>query len=184
MSDVLKRWNTMMVDKAAEEILPCCGSKTWARRMAERRPISNDAALLAACDEVCRSLAAADWNEAFLSHSRIGESKAAGQSTSRSQAWSEEEQARVGTTVEDVKLTLAEANHEYEDRFKRIFIVCATGKSATEILDILWRRLHNDEATEFQEAAEEQRKIARLRLKKWLASLGSRPPAGYGAAGR
>jgi 2-oxo-4-hydroxy-4-carboxy-5-ureidoimidazoline decarboxylase len=174
MSDVLGRWNRLSDDEAAKEIVPCCGSRSWARGMADRRPISSEMDLLNACDAVCGSLAESDWNEAFQSHPRIGESRAAGPSTSRSEAWSGEEQGRVATAVEQVKLALAQANQEYEERFKRIFIVCATGKPATEILEILRRRLHNDDATEFREAAEEQRKIARLRLKKWLVHAESK----------
>jgi 2-oxo-4-hydroxy-4-carboxy-5-ureidoimidazoline decarboxylase len=68
-----------------------------------------------------------------------------------------------------VKITLAEANREYEQRFRHIFIVCATGKSAPEILAILRRRLQNDDATELREAAEQQRQITRIRLTKWLS---------------
>ena len=69
---------------------------------------------------------------------------------------------------ESVQLALAEGNREYERRFDRVFIVCATGKSASEILEILRRRLRNDDSTELREAAEEQRKITNIRLKKWL----------------
>lgn len=67
-----------------------------------------------------------------------------------------------------IKRALAEGNREYEERFGRIFIVCATGKGAEEILTVLRRRLRNDEATELHEAADEQRKITQLRLKKWF----------------
>jgi len=79
---------------------------------------------------------------------------------------------RVGLTTsgENIKLRLAEGNRAYEQRFNRIFIVCATGKSAFEILEILERRLQNDHRTELLEAAEEQRHIAHIRLKKWLDS--------------
>lgn len=177
MSGVLARWNRVSEDEAAEEILACCGSRSWARGMAARRPLSTEIDLLTACDEVCRGLGRSDWNEAFLSHPRIGESKAAGESTSRSQTWSGEEQGRVATAVGDVNLGIAEANRRYEERFGRIFIVCATGKSAGEILGNLLRRLLNDDAMEFQEAAEEQRKIARLRLRKWLGVESKRAPS-------
>jgi 2-oxo-4-hydroxy-4-carboxy-5-ureidoimidazoline decarboxylase len=85
-------------------------------------------------------------------------------------AWSGEEQRRAGAATEDVKAELAEANRAYEERFRRIFIVCANGKSAPEILENLRGRLQNDETTELHEAAEQQRQIARLRLKKWLNS--------------
>jgi 2-oxo-4-hydroxy-4-carboxy-5-ureidoimidazoline decarboxylase len=108
--------------------------------------------------------------EAFRSHPRIGESHPTGASSTRSAAWSGEEQRRAGAATEDVKAELAEANRAYEGRFRRIFIVCANGKSAPEILENLRGRLQNDETTELHEAAEQQRQIARLRLKKWLNS--------------
>jgi 2-oxo-4-hydroxy-4-carboxy-5-ureidoimidazoline decarboxylase len=170
MSAVLARWNSMPAEKAVEEILPCCGSKAWARKMAARRPIANEAALLAACDQIWNSLPECDWLEAFQSHPRIGESNSPEASTARSIAWSGEEQRQVGSADEGVRMALVEGNRAYEDRFKRIFIVCATGKSAPEILQILRRRLQNDDITELHEAAEQQRQITHLRLKKWLSS--------------
>jgi 2-oxo-4-hydroxy-4-carboxy-5-ureidoimidazoline decarboxylase len=91
-------------------------------------------------------------------------------SPARSVDWAGEEQRRVGVASEDAKVAMAEGNHAYEQRFNRIFIVCATGKSAPEILEILRRRLQSDETTELHEAAEQQRQIAHLRLKKWLSS--------------
>jgi 2-oxo-4-hydroxy-4-carboxy-5-ureidoimidazoline decarboxylase len=87
----------------------------------------------------------------------------------QSSAWSAQEQQKAATGAEAVKMALKWGNREYEQKFGRIFIVCATGKSAGEILDILRRRLHNDEATELRQAAEEQRQIMHIRLKKWLA---------------
>jgi 2-oxo-4-hydroxy-4-carboxy-5-ureidoimidazoline decarboxylase len=170
MSDVLARWNGLRPEEAAEEILPCCGSKAWARKMASQRPILDEAALLAACDQAWNSLAESDWLEAFRSHPRIGESRSPASASARSAAWSGEEQRKVGTSTEDIKVALADGNRAYEQRFNRIFIICATGKSAPEILDILRRRLGNDDAAELHEAAEQQRQIAHLRLKKWLSS--------------
>jgi 2-oxo-4-hydroxy-4-carboxy-5-ureidoimidazoline decarboxylase len=108
--------------------------------------------------------------EAFRSHPRIGESHSPSATPARSGAWSGEEQQKIGMAAEDVKLALAEGNRAYEQRFHCIFIVCATGKSASEILEILQRRLRNDDETELHEAAEQQRQIAHLRLKKWLSS--------------
>jgi len=170
MTDVLARWNSLLSDEAEREILPCCGSKAWARGMAARRPILDEAVLLAASDQVWKSLPASDWMEAFQNHPRIGVSRAPESSSARSAAWSGEEQRRVGSASEDVKVALAKENRAYEKRFHRIFIVCATGKSAPEILEILRRRLRNDETRELHEAAEQQRQIAHLRLKKWLSS--------------
>ena len=168
MSGVLKRWNGLRSEEAAEEILSCCGSKAWAHGMASRRPIVDEMALLTACDQVWKSLAESDWTEAFQSHPRIGESPSSASST-QSAGWSEEEQRRVGAASEDIKVALAEANRAYEQCFNRIFIVCATGKSAQEILEILRRRLRNEQMTELHEAAEQQRLITHLRLKKWLS---------------
>jgi OHCU decarboxylase len=169
-ANVLARWNSLQLDKAAEEILPCCGSKAWARGMAARRPLLNEAALLAACDEVWKGLPESDWLEAFCSHPRIGNSHAPASAPAQSAAWSSAEQQKVGAAGEDVKAALAAGNREYEKKFNRIFIVCAAGKSASTILAILRRRLQTDEKMELHEAAEQQRQIANLRLKKWLSS--------------
>lgn len=168
MNPVLARWNSLPKEDAAQEILPCCGSKAWADGMANRRPISSEPALLAACDEVWWSISESDWLEAFRSHPRIGES-AAHSSPARSASWSTEEQRKVAVADVDLRSALAEANRKYEEQFHRICIVCATNKSAPEILEILQRRLHNDDSTELQESAEQQRQITRIRLKKWLS---------------
>jgi len=168
MSDVLARWNGLRSDEAAEEILSCCGSNSWAYGMAARRPIVDETGLLTACDQVWKSLAESDWMEAFRSHPRIGESPSPAVPT-QSANWSKEEQRRVGASAEDVKVALAEWNRTYERRFNRIFIVCAAGKAATEILEILRRRVRNEAAAELIEAAEQQRLITHLRLKKWLS---------------
>jgi 2-oxo-4-hydroxy-4-carboxy-5-ureidoimidazoline decarboxylase len=170
MSKALARWNDLPSKEAAEEILPCCGSKAWAEKMATQRPIVDEIALLAACDKACESLAESDWLEAFRSHPRIGERSALAPTPARSAAWSGEEQRKVELESDDVKRKMAEGNRTYEERFGRTFIICATGKSAPEILEQMKRRLQNDDPTELCEAAEQQRQIARLRLKKWLAT--------------
>jgi 2-oxo-4-hydroxy-4-carboxy-5-ureidoimidazoline decarboxylase len=168
VSQVLARWNRLPHEEAARDILPCCGSKAWAASMALKRPVEEEAALLAASDEIWRALGEADWLEAFRSHPRIGETTAEKGSAAQSSAWSAQEQQKAATADEAVKMALKWGNREYEQKFGRIFIVCATGKSAGEILEILRRRLHNDEATELRQAAEEQRQIMHIRLKKWI----------------
>ena len=164
---VLARWNRLPADQAMNAILPCCGSNAWARKMAARRPFSDDTALLAASNKIWLGLAPSDWMEAFRSHPRIGESRPAHSVPAQSAEWSAREQSNVAGDA-DVKAALAEANREYERRFNRIFIVCATGKSASEILVIIRRRLNNDAEAELHEAAEQQRQITELRLTKWL----------------
>ena len=170
MRDVLARWNTLPLGDAVEEIFSGCGSRAWARAIAGRRPFGDEAAFFAACDEVWKNLPPSDWMEAFASHPRIGESRRPASASQRSAAWSRTEQQNVRAADEEVKLALAEGNRAYEKRFHRIFIVCAAGKSGPEILKILRRRLRNDDDTELHEAAEQQRQIMHIRLKKWLSS--------------
>jgi len=169
VSEVLARWNSLRHQEAARAILPCCGSENWAAGMASKRPIQDELSLMETSDTIWQGLGEPDWLEAFRSHPRIGESRAEVDSVTQSSAWSEQEQQKAASADEAMKLALKWGNREYEQKFGRIFIVCATGKSASEILEILRRRLHNDEATELQQAAEEQRQIMRIRLKKWFA---------------
>ncbi len=158
----------MPPDEAASEIQPCCGSNKWAREMSSERPLADVPAVLSASDAIWRGLSAADWDEAFQSHPRIGCSARAEKSGARSARWSAEEQARAAETADSLQHALADGNLEYEDKFRRIFIICASGKSTADILAQLRRRLENEEAAELLEAAEQQRQITQIRLKKWL----------------
>lgn len=168
MIPVLERWNALSETEAAQEILPCCGSQRWALALARRRPFREAAELLERSDEVWTLVDSRDWDEAFASHPRIGERKAPVSATQESAAWSSQEQSGVERAAPDAQERRRRANEAYERRFGRIYIVCATGKSAEEILAILERRLGNDQATELREAAEQQRQITQLRLRKWL----------------
>jgi 2-oxo-4-hydroxy-4-carboxy-5-ureidoimidazoline decarboxylase len=169
MTGTLARWNRLPIADAVKEILPCCGSQAWANGVAARRPFSDEATLLTASDETWRNLAAADWMEALRSHPRIGESGATQSAPAPSSVWSAQEQRNVTAAGEAIKIALADANREYERRFGHIFIVCATGKSGPEILEILRRRMQNDTETELREAAEQQRQITHIRLTRWLS---------------
>jgi OHCU decarboxylase len=177
MNAVLARWNRLLIDQARSAILPCCGSKAWVQGMVARRPLADEAALLAASNETWRNLTRSDWIEAFHSHPRIGESRPSSLGNQsppvssfpdQSVEWSAQEQRNAADADAAVKIALADANREYERRFNRIFIVCATGKSAAEIVEILRGRLNNDAETELREAAEQQRQITEIRLKRWL----------------
>jgi 2-oxo-4-hydroxy-4-carboxy-5-ureidoimidazoline decarboxylase len=170
MSEALTRWNALSATEGAQEILPCCGSQRWAHALARLRPFADIEMLLAQSDEIWQQLDPADWDEAFSSHPRIGEKKAPESATKKSAQWSSQEQSGVSHMTEDIQSQLRRANEQYEQRFGRIYIVCATGKSAEEMLAILYRRLENDEAAELREAAEQQRQITQLRLRKWLQS--------------
>jgi len=168
MNHILARWNEAPSTNANKEMLACCGSTAWAERITQLRPFAGDTSLLTASDEIWNSLTRKDWLQAFRSHPRIGESAASAQAPARSLAWSQQEQGSAARADNDLKSALAAANRAYEEKFGHIFIVCATGKSAAEILAILRRRMQNDKDAEIREAAEEQRQITQLRLKKWL----------------
>ncbi len=125
---------------AAREILPCCGSSAWAEGIAAFRPFANPDELFVISDRVWANLAEDDWQEAFDSHPRIGQQHAQA-ATAESLAMSSHEQSAAMSTEDAQKLALAEGNSQYEQKFGRIFIVCASGKSAAEILAILNARM-------------------------------------------
>ena len=165
---ILANWNALDARTAAEAILPCNGSQAWADQLAALRPFQTPFDLTCTADIVWRSLPASDWQQAFDSHPRIGEQHAKS-ATAASLAHSATEQSAAQLT-NDAQQQLAAANRAYEAKFNRIFIVCATGKTAAEMLAILQQRLTNDPQTELREAAEQQRQITQLRLSKWLAA--------------
>jgi len=166
-SQTLMRWNQIIAAEAEREILACCGSTKWAREMSAHRPIASVAAVLELSNQVCDGLSTDDWLEAFRSHPRIGETHSP-QASQRSSKWSRQEQGAAAASEKD-RLALAEGNREYEERFGHIFIICASGKTAGEILQILRQRMQNDAVTELREAVEQQRQITHLRLKRWLS---------------
>jgi allantoicase len=162
----LRHLNALVPWEADAALLSCCGAARWAREMAGARPFRTTGDLFETADAIWRSLAEPDWLEAFRAHPKIGERKVA--QPSRSGRWSDAEQAGTREAGEDVLTSLAEINRAYEERFGYIFIVCATGRSAGEMLDLARARLENDPETELRVAAEEQRRITRLRLEKLL----------------
>lgn len=160
--------NTLDVDSARAELTRCCGSSRWVMALLERRPFSSDAALFAAADEIWAALGRDDWLEAFAHHPRIGASLAELRARFPTTSdWSGEEQADVSRADDRTLEALATANAQYLARFGYIFIVCATGKSAPEMLELLQARLVNPPDVELRIAAAEQAKITRLRLEKF-----------------
>jgi OHCU decarboxylase len=162
--------NALSERDATRELAACCGSSRWIMGMAARRPFPSREAVLFAADEVWDGLAAADWLEAFAHHPRIGEAHAAAASP-ESERWAAGEQSRAAEADAGVKRELAAAQREYEERFGHIFLICATGKTAADILAAARARMHNDADTELRVAADEQRQITRLRLEKLLSTL-------------
>ncbi len=163
---ILSGWNEMETMAAAEVILPCNGSRAWADGVVRLRPFVNSEDLLRASEYVWRALSENDWQQAFDSHPRLGETtaKAAG---ATSLSWSAQEQSAADPDP-FVREELAKANRAYEAKFGRIFLLCATGRSAEEMLAMLRQRMAKDAATELLEAVEQQRLITELRLRRWL----------------
>lgn len=167
MNPTLESWNTADDELALSAMLACCGTRRWAEAMVALRPIENIVELSTAADRIWSTMEEPDWMEAFACHPRIGERKAP-QASKKSIAWSQQEQSSAADAADRVLSELAAGNALYEQRFGFTYIVCATGKSAEEMLAILNRRLANNRATELVEAAEHQRQITQIRLGKWL----------------
>ena len=153
------RWlNAQAPDAFEREILSCCGSRAWARGMRDARPFADFEALLDTSDAVWANLGSEDRREAYEAHPRIGERSAS--------AWAAAEQSGSASASADTLAALETGNREYEERFGQVFLINATGKTADEMLEALWRRLSNDPETERRETAEQQRQITRIRLDK------------------
>lgn len=167
MNEAARKLDAMDREAAREALTRCCGARRWVEGMLERRPFGTDEALMAAADEVWARMERDDVLEAFTHHPRIGASldelRARFASTS---AWSAGEQSGSLGASEETLRALRDGNAAYEARFGHIFIVCATGKSAEEMLAILNARMSNGPDEELRVAAAEQAKITKLRLAK------------------
>ena len=136
--------------------------------MAAERPFASSNQLITTADRIWWSLGADDWLEAFASHPKIGEKTAARATAAEARSWAAQEQSGVLEATQDTVHSLAALNLEYEKKFGYIYIVCATGKSSEEMLEILRNRLPNDSETELRIAAQEQSLITKLRLAKLM----------------
>jgi allantoicase len=167
----LRYLRAMPEPELAAALKSCCGSEQWVSAMREERrknpqSFASLAALKKRGAELWHALAKQDWDEAFRAHPRIGEQKAEAAQSVTAQAWSKSEQASVDTASQATKDELRKTNLAYEEKFARIYIVCATGKTVEEMLAIAKERMQSDPETELRRAAEEQRKITDLRLEK------------------
>ncbi len=161
--------NALATADAEATFRSCCASRVFAERLAAARPFASLDAMQAAGARIWGALGAADWDEAFRAHPEIGGKKAEGPQTMKSASWSAGEQAKVPLASEATRTALAEVNALYRERFGRIYIVCASGKSAEELLAIARARLESSPEDELRTAAEEQRKITDLRLAKLVS---------------
>jgi allantoicase len=166
------RFNRAKPAEAREMLLDCCGSRAWADEMLKHLPYPDAAYALDTADKIWASLEHQDWLEAFQHHPAIGAKRANSQQSATARRWSKGEQstAQQKQTSPQTMAALVEANSAYSERFGHVFLICATGKTSDEILKHLRQRLSNDPKTELRIAAEEQRKITRLRLEKVFSS--------------
>lgn len=162
----LSEFNALSTDEAMKDLMRCCGSRRWASQMAARRPYNTLESVLAMADEVWAKMARADVLEAFSHHPKIGDVASLRTKFASTSQWASGEQSGVQAAGDDVLKRLAEGNDLYEKRFGYIFIVCATGKTAPEMLALLEERLRNKSDVELRIALGEQAKITRIRLGK------------------
>lgn len=156
------RLNDLPPEQLKTALTQCCGSTAWVQKMLDIFPVKDEAELLSAATLLWHQCTEKDWLEAFDHHPKIGDKT--------NNKWASEEQSSVANTTISVLKDLEEGNHLYLKKFGYIFIVCATGKPATEMLSLLQARLTNTPEKEIKTAMEEQDKITRLRLQKLLAS--------------
>jgi allantoicase len=165
---VLRQLNALDEPELRAELAAFCAAPSWIDRVAAARPYATPADVLHASDAAAGAVPADDWREAFRHHPRIGERQAERSQSPVASAASAREQAAVQQAAAADIAALAEGNRAYEERFGHVFIVCASGRSAPEMLAMLRERMANDPATELQIAADEQKMITRLRLERLL----------------
>lgn len=162
----LHQLNQLPRAEAVAQLKKCCAATWWCEQMADNRPHPRSDAMHHAADQHFDRMTDAHWLEAFAAHPRIGDLESLRMKYAGNRQWSRGEQAGVDAADDAVLERLAAGNEAYFHRFGFIFIICATGKSAAEMLAALESRLPNDRPTELRLAAVEQRKISHLRLDK------------------
>jgi 2-oxo-4-hydroxy-4-carboxy-5-ureidoimidazoline decarboxylase len=165
----LAQLNALPPDALRAEFLRCCGCARWVEGMLRRRPFADKGALTAAADEEWALTGVDDRLEAFAHHPKIGGKDALRAKFAATADWAKGEQSGAAAADEQTLDALDRGNADYEARFGFIFIVCATGKSAAEMLAILRARLPNAREAELKTASAEQAKITKLRLEKLIA---------------
>lgn len=166
ISSKLDWLNSLKPELAKDELLRCCGSTAWVERMLKQRPFRNEIELFAHADREWAKAGVPDILEAFSHHPKIGDTTALKTKFKATGAWASQEQSGVNHAPERTLEELARLNAAYFEKFGYIFIICATGKSAEEMLRLLESRLSNMPDLELKIAAEEQRKITRIRMEK------------------
>lgn len=164
----LEHLNGLDPASAEVEFTKCCGAHKWAESMVAARPFTSPASMLDRAESIWRGLKQDDWLEVFEHHAKIGDVTSLKEKFANTKNWSKGEQSGMQGADAQVIEGLASGNIAYEGKFGFIFLICATGKSAKEMLAALSKRLDNDRETEIKNVVEEQNKITKLRLEKLL----------------
>jgi 2-oxo-4-hydroxy-4-carboxy-5-ureidoimidazoline decarboxylase len=164
----LHELNILSKEELKEALSKCCGSSTWVNKMLPFFPADDLVELLEDAEEQWYLCSQEDWKEAFAHHPKIGDVDSLKKKFASTAEWASGEQSGINTASQKTIEALAEGNQQYEKKFGYIFIVCATGKSAEEMLVMLQTRLQNNPEVEIEIAADEQNKITKLRLEKML----------------
>jgi 2-oxo-4-hydroxy-4-carboxy-5-ureidoimidazoline decarboxylase len=165
----LHELNTLPKQRLKEELSRCCGSIAWVNQMLPFFPADDLVELLEDAEEQWYKCSRDDWKEAFSQHPKIGDVESLSKKFPSTAQWASGEQRGLSTASNETIQALSKLNADYEKKFGYIFIVCASGKSAEEMLQLLDARLKNDPKEEIEIAAEEQNKITKLRIEKLLA---------------
>jgi len=160
--------NTLPKERLREELERCCGSKAWIDKMLPFFPADDMVELLEDAEEQWYKCSESDWKEAFAHHPKIGDIDSLKKKFASTADWASGEQGGMSKASDEIIKSIAEGNKEYEKKFGYIFITCASGKSAEEMLSELNVRLNNNPEVEIEVAADEQNKITKLRLEKLL----------------
>jgi 5-hydroxyisourate hydrolase/2-oxo-4-hydroxy-4-carboxy-5-ureidoimidazoline decarboxylase len=162
----LENLNLQLKEKSAGMLKSCCGSSKWVEQMLHRMPFSDVMQMARFAEEIWYEICKEeDWLEAFSHHPKIGDLQSLKDKFASTAHLAGNEQATVSQATDEVISSLARLNEEYQNKFGFIFIICATGKPAEEMLKILEGRLDNDRSSEIRIAMGEQHKITLLRLK-------------------
>ncbi len=164
---MIKVKDFVKIDLDKDELMTCCGSITWVSEMVKNGPYKSKNELLKTAEEIWYSLDEKDWKEAFSHHPKIGDKKSL-KKKSTTRNFTEVEQAGIKSAKDDTLTELDKFNSEYENKFGYIFIVCATGKTAGEMLSIIKERIKNKPEDEIKVAMGEHSKITKLRIEKLI----------------
>lgn len=164
----LEAFNQLTHHQQFELLYQCCSSENWAKKLADQTPFASLPELKQMADVLFQQLAEADLLQAFAGHPKIGDVNSLKAKYAQTKALASGEQSGVQQADDETLVALAQANTDYQQRYGFIFIVCATGKSAQQMLDILNSRMDNSYQQELQQAGEQQRQIMQIRLNKLI----------------